>query len=93
MPFEGYLVSLLGLSAKALLVVLGVLFLIFAAGWLTQRQQLNNGKGAPFKIKLPFYHVESGPGDDLKSPSPPPLEPPTDGAKTTATKETAEPEP
>ncbi|MFI6302538.1 hypothetical protein ACIBCH_11755 [Amycolatopsis thailandensis] len=68
MPFESFFVRLLGMSVPALLVTAGILLLIFLAGWLTQRQQLHNGKGAPFKIRLPFYHVESGQPDDADPP-------------------------
>ncbi|MBB5851993.1 hypothetical protein ACFQ05_01815 [Amycolatopsis umgeniensis] len=68
MPFESFFVRLLGMSVPALLVTAGILLLIFLAGWLTQRQQLRNGKGAPFKIRLPFYHVESGKAEDAEPP-------------------------
>ncbi|MFD5096731.1 hypothetical protein ACFWMR_39415 [Amycolatopsis thailandensis] len=68
MPFESFFVRLLGMSVPALLVTAGILLLIFLAGWLTQRQQLHNGKGAPSKIRLPFYHVESGQPDDADPP-------------------------
>ncbi|MFI9453981.1 hypothetical protein [Amycolatopsis sp. NPDC052450] len=70
-PFESFFVRLLGMSVPALLVTAGILLLIFLAGWLTQRQQLHNGKGAPFKIRLPFYHVESGKPDEPEPPEKP----------------------
>jgi type II secretory pathway component PulF len=71
--FEVVLSRVAGMSAAGLWAVAAILVIIFLGAWLISRLRLSKRReGERFRLKMPFFEIETGPPtDDPTEPRPP----------------------
>jgi hypothetical protein len=70
---EAILSRVAGMSAASLWAVAAILVIVFLGAWLISRLHLSKRKdGERFRLKMPFFEIETGPPADNKAERPPP---------------------
>ncbi|MEV4054503.1 hypothetical protein AB0J55_25180 [Amycolatopsis sp. NPDC049688] len=68
---ESLLARIVGMSAASLWAIAAILVIVFLGAWLIYRLHLAKRQdGERFRLKLPFFEIETGPPADKQDEQP-----------------------
>lgn len=71
MSFEVVVSRVVGMSAASLWAIAAILVIVFLGAWLLYRLHLaKRREGERFRLKMPFFEIETGPPAEKKDEPP-----------------------